>query len=208
MVARQGLEAARNVAGAEEVVLTTTGSELAAAAESGGNNSFFWAAWDVPLTAAAAAPADGRTRRAVPRLPDGGTFLLEGTQTNFFALSADGRSLLTAPEGAVLSGTVRRLVVHEVADALGLYVKEAPPTLDGALSGGWSGAFLTSTSRLVLPVDELLLPAASASGSAAGGSSPPQHTVLPLGSRGSAVLAALEAAVAGAIAAHSTRLEL
>jgi hypothetical protein len=209
VVARQGLEAARNAAGAEEVVLTT--SAAAAVGESGGGGGGGWAVGDAPPPPTA---ADGSS--ATPAHEPAATFLLEGTQTNFFALSSDGRTLLTAPEGAVLGGTVRRLVVDEVAPALGLRVLAVPPTLAGAAGGGWAGAFLTSTSRLVLPVDELLLPVpaavAAAFAACATGAEPPppppQYTTLPLGSRDSAVLAALEAAVAGAVAAHSTRLEL
>lgn len=94
--------------------------------------------------------------------------VLEGTQTNFFALCADG-SLRTAPAGAVLEGTVRGLVI-ELCTAPGAQARGLPPlrlcapTRDGAVqpasagNDAWLGAFLTSTSRLVMPIDELRWP--------------------------------------------------
>jgi len=77
--------------------------------------------------------------------------LFEGLQTNFFALTADG-ALATAPDGAVLAGTVRALVL-DVAAAAGVRVERAPPRLADARA--WRGAFVCSTSRLVLPADEI-----------------------------------------------------
>lgn len=91
--------------------------------------------------------------------------VLEGTQTNFFAVR--GGTLLTAGDGLVLGGTVRRLVL-EVCAREGVPVAHEAPSLsalrpDGAAAsaaGGpagadWDAAFLTSTSRLVLPIDEI-----------------------------------------------------
>jgi len=95
----------------------------------------------------------------------GGMCVLEGTQTNFFAVR--GGTLLTAGDGLVLGGTVRRLVL-EVCAREGVPVAHEAPSLsalrpDGAAAsaaGGpagadWDAAFLTSTSRLVLPIDEI-----------------------------------------------------
>jgi len=78
--------------------------------------------------------------------------VLEGTQTNFFA--AMGGKLYTAEDG-VLSGTVRRMVLHECTDN-GIEVVRSPPRLADAHK--WDGAFICSTSRLVMPLDSILLP--------------------------------------------------
>lgn len=79
--------------------------------------------------------------------------LLEGSQTNFFAL-VDG-CVVTAGEG-VLAGTVRRLL-FEVCEREGIPVKLAPPNLADATQ--WEGALISSTSRLMLPIEELYVPA-------------------------------------------------
>uniref|UniRef100_M4BH77 Uncharacterized protein n=1 Tax=Hyaloperonospora arabidopsidis (strain Emoy2) TaxID=559515 RepID=M4BH77_HYAAE len=70
--------------------------------------------------------------------------LLEGSQTNFYAIR-DG-TLLTAGAG-ILKGTVRSLVL-DVCAKNGIPVKLNPPTLDGVEK--WQGCFISSTSRLVL----------------------------------------------------------
>ena len=80
--------------------------------------------------------------------------LLEGSQTNFFAL-VDG-AVVTAGEG-VLEGTVRRLLL-EVCEREGIPVVLKPPKLAEAASK-WEGALISSTSRLMLPIDELYVPA-------------------------------------------------
>jgi len=78
--------------------------------------------------------------------------LLEGSQTNFFAVQ-DGQ-LVTASEG-ILEGTVRRLLL-EVCEREGIPVVLQPPKLADASK--WEGALISSTSRLMLPIDELYLP--------------------------------------------------
>ena len=78
--------------------------------------------------------------------------LLEGSQTNFFAL-VDG-AVHTAGDG-VLEGTVRRLLL-EVCEREGIPVKLTPPKLADAQK--WEGALISSTSRLALPIDELYVP--------------------------------------------------
>ena len=78
--------------------------------------------------------------------------LLEGTQTNFFAV-VNG-ALHTAGEG-VLEGTVRRLAL-EVCSREGIEVVLRPPRL--AELADWEGALISSTSRLLLPVDEVYVP--------------------------------------------------
>ena len=78
--------------------------------------------------------------------------VLEGSQTNFYAVV--GGEVRTAGEG-ILEGTVRRIVM-DVCWNEGIPVVLRLPCLDGA--GGWEGAIVSSTSRLVLPVDELYVP--------------------------------------------------
>lgn len=75
--------------------------------------------------------------------------ICEGTQTNFFAVTRDGR-LITAGGGACLEGTIRKIVL-EVASKEGIPVDLKAPSVSEA--EGWGGMFLTSTSRLLLPVD-------------------------------------------------------
>ena len=78
--------------------------------------------------------------------------LLEGSQTNFYAI-VDG-AVHTAGEG-ILAGTVRRLLL-EVCEREGIPVVLSPPTLQSA--GTWEGALISSTSRLLLPIDKLYKP--------------------------------------------------
>lgn len=78
--------------------------------------------------------------------------LLEGSQTNFYAI-IDG-AVHTAGEG-VLAGTVRRLLL-EVCEREGIPVVLSPPTLQSA--SAWEGALISSTSRLLLPIDKLYTP--------------------------------------------------
>jgi len=75
--------------------------------------------------------------------------VVEGLSSNFFAMK-DG-TLYTAQEG-VLLGTVRDMVL-KVAQREGIPVVLQPPNL--ADLEEWSGACVTSTSRLMLCVDEV-----------------------------------------------------
>ncbi|GAB4821805.1 hypothetical protein N2152v2_008851 [Parachlorella kessleri] len=78
--------------------------------------------------------------------------VLEGSTSNFFAVV--GGVVHTAGEG-VLEGTVRAVAL-DVARREGIpVVLEAPRLQDIDL---WEGAFISSTSRLVLPLDELAAP--------------------------------------------------
>lgn len=80
--------------------------------------------------------------------------LLEGTQTNFYVVTAEG-ALQTAGGGLVLEGTVRRLIL-QVCAAEGIPVDETPPRLTDLES--WQGVLISSTSRLALPVDWVGVP--------------------------------------------------
>ena len=82
--------------------------------------------------------------------------VLEGAQTNFFAI-LDG-TLVTAGDG-VLFGTVRRLALEVCARERIPVVLEPPDLKDVAK---WEGCLISSTSRLLLPVDELYQPAEGA----------------------------------------------
>lgn len=79
--------------------------------------------------------------------PDGD--LLEGLSSNFFALQ-DG-AVVTAEEG-VLGGTIREIVL-QVCGELGVPLVLEPPKMSDIER--WQGAFISSTSRLLLPADEL-----------------------------------------------------
>eukprot|EP00936_MAST-01D_sp_MAST-1D-sp1_P002815 g2815.t1 len=78
--------------------------------------------------------------------------LPEGTQTNFFAVK-DG-VLYTAGTG-ILEGTVRGLVL-DICQRTDVPVVLEPP--NAAEIASWDGAFISSTSRLVLPINEIKLP--------------------------------------------------
>lgn len=89
--------------------------------------------------------------------PDGQ--LLEGTQTNAFALSSAGQ-LRTADAG-VLKGSVRSVVL-EAAAAVGTPVDVTPANVLDAPE--WQGLSISSTSRLHLPVQHLKLDASALAG--------------------------------------------
>jgi len=80
----------------------------------------------------------------------------EGTQTNFYAIDAETGDLITACEG-VLEGTVRRVLI-QVCATDGVRVRYEAPSIEQARAGGWAGCAVSSTSRLFLPVDMVMLP--------------------------------------------------
>lgn len=84
--------------------------------------------------------------------PDGN--LLEGLSSNF-AVITNANVILTAPPTLVLPGTILKAVKH-VVDSSHLTWKEECPDL--AKRTEWKAAFITSTSRLLLPVDRIDLP--------------------------------------------------
>lgn len=86
-------------------------------------------------------------------LHDADGALLEGTQTNFYAVM-DGK-LHTAGEG-ILEGTVRRLLLEVCAANEIEVVLDPPPNLRDLSK--WEGALLSSTSRLALPIDWIGVP--------------------------------------------------
>lgn len=135
------------------------------------------------LTLEAAQPAD-----VEELLLSNESGILEGTQTNFFAVV--GGRVQTA-EAGVLAGTVRTFVFQACAQ-LGIPVDVAvPPKVSDAVSGAWQGAFLSSTSRLVLPIDAV---------DAGDG------TVVELGGSKCDTVRRIEETVAALIAANSTEV--
>ena len=87
--------------------------------------------------------------------------LLEGLTSNIFVLYP-GNILRTPPTDCVLSGYARQLVLQS-AERCGLDVEVAPISISDAHE--WKEVFLTSSIRLVVPVQEILLPAESQSSS-------------------------------------------
>jgi len=80
--------------------------------------------------------------------------ITEGTQSNLFVVDAEG-TVVTAPSEAVLEGTIRKIVV-ELCALHNIPLKFELPDLKQVST--WQGAFLTSTSRIVLPISCLRFP--------------------------------------------------
>jgi Amino-transferase class IV len=90
------------------------------------------------------------SEEAASELPSGR--LTEGMLSNFFAIDASGTKVVTCPEGGVLAGTIRSLVLEACADHGVPVVLEPPPLED---LPAWSGAAIASTSRLLLPIHRM-----------------------------------------------------
>jgi hypothetical protein len=90
--------------------------------------------------------------------------VLEGLTSNLFVIYKDG-TVRTAPATKVLPGYSRHLVMkalHEKSllhiDGTDLKLDERAPTVQDALNGLWSEVFVTSSIRLVIPVERVLTP--------------------------------------------------
>lgn len=83
--------------------------------------------------------------------------VLEGASSNFFAV-VDEREVHTADDG-ILKGSVRRVLL-QVCRERGIPLIFAAPTVDQAPK--WTGALITSTSRLALALDQIRDPQHSA----------------------------------------------
>eukprot|EP00555_Chaetoceros_dichaeta_P003798 CAMPEP_0198250966 /NCGR_PEP_ID=MMETSP1447-20131203/1963_1 /TAXON_ID=420782 /ORGANISM="Chaetoceros dichaeta, Strain CCMP1751" /LENGTH=542 /DNA_ID=CAMNT_0043935891 /DNA_START=193 /DNA_END=1821 /DNA_ORIENTATION=- len=101
---------------------------------------------------------DGRSKLTV----------LEGLSSNFFAITRDGVVYTAAASEGVLLGTLRSIVIQVCEDNGIEVVEEAPPLpsfVDGDDGGddrnGWVGAFVSSTTRLALPVTDLIVPSST-----------------------------------------------
>jgi len=119
--------------------------------------------------------------------------LPEGSQTNFFAVV--GGKVVTASEG-ILAGTVRRLLL-EVCEREGIPVVFEPPKLADA--GQWDGALISSTSRLMLPIDELYVPQE-------GHASQQADRIAAFDNGPGSLAARLKALVEAEVEAHSTKI--
>mmetsp|Transcript_51557 Transcript_51557/g.118434 ORF Transcript_51557/g.118434 Transcript_51557/m.118434 type:complete len:356 (-) Transcript_51557:244-1311(-) len=150
-----------------------------------------WVADRAPLEELMRASSAGALNELL--LVSEGGELLEGSQTNFYAL-ADG-AVITAGEG-VLAGTVRRLLL-EVCAREGIPVILRPPRLDEI--GSWEGALISSTSRLMLPIDQLYVPAE-------GRPSGEDDLRAEFNTAPGSLAARLQELVAGEVVAHSTQL--
>ncbi|KAF9096774.1 hypothetical protein BGX23_010462 [Mortierella sp. AD031] len=81
--------------------------------------------------------------------------IYEGLSSNFFAFDRDRRTILTAPLDSVLQGTILKVVMN-VCSQENIPVEFTFPNLKRTHE--WEGAFISSTSRLVLPIDKLVMP--------------------------------------------------
>ncbi|KAI1311601.1 Sulfhydryl oxidase 1 [Mortierella claussenii] len=81
--------------------------------------------------------------------------LYEGLSSNFYAFDRKHRAVLTAPLGSVLQGTILKVVLSVCKDE-NIPVRYTFPNLEHI--DDWEGAFISSTSRLVLPIEKLVLP--------------------------------------------------
>ncbi|KAF9188474.1 hypothetical protein BGZ51_000563 [Haplosporangium sp. Z 767] len=81
--------------------------------------------------------------------------LYEGLSSNFFALDRTRQTIITAPLDSVLEGTILKVVLA-VCEQQKIPVEFKFPTLKSI--NDWDGAFITSTSRLVLPIKTMVLP--------------------------------------------------
>merc|ERR1711865_464013 len=79
--------------------------------------------------------------------------ILEGSQTNFYAIHKDG-TVYTAEDG-ILKGTVRTILL-DICAREHIPVVLEPPNMK--LPDIWVGALISSTSRLALPIDAIYLP--------------------------------------------------
>lgn len=76
--------------------------------------------------------------------------LYEGLSSNFFVIQQDG-SLQTAPIESVLVGTIMKRVLRDWKFSEIIF--EHPNVNE---IGIWKGAFITSTSRLILPIHAII----------------------------------------------------
>lgn len=84
--------------------------------------------------------------------------LLEGLTSNLFVVCY-GNILRTAPSTLVLGGYVRQRIL-DIAESCGYTLEEC--TLYAKDASTWEEVFLTSSIRLIVPVQEILLPTAVA----------------------------------------------
>lgn len=81
---------------------------------------------------------------------------VEGTQTNVFVVTKDG-TVQTAGEG-VLEGSIRKIIMEQ-CHAQHISLDTSSPEISQLHE--WNEMFLSSTSRLLLPVDQVIVPSHS-----------------------------------------------
>ncbi|CAM0142684.1 unnamed protein product [Umbelopsis sp. WA50703] len=91
-------------------------------------------------------------------LTDNSGNIYEGMASNFFVIVNENGSpmLVTAGLEHVLLGTIMKIVLR-VCEKRNIPVKWDFPRLQDAINGKWEGCFLSSTSRLVLPIETIQL---------------------------------------------------
>jgi branched-subunit amino acid aminotransferase/4-amino-4-deoxychorismate lyase len=82
--------------------------------------------------------------------------LYEGLSSNFFVINAEG-NLQTAPLDRVLIGTVMKGILEEFRGDNHHHHHLVLEHANVSEIRNWKGAFITSTSRRVLPVNRILL---------------------------------------------------
>lgn len=80
--------------------------------------------------------------------------IYEGFYSNFFIIRKDPLALLGAPKSKVLGGVTAKLTI-EICNDLDLQVIHQFPNLNQIDS--WSGAFITSSFRGVMPINTIYL---------------------------------------------------
>ncbi|KAF8948706.1 Chitin synthase, class 1 [Haplosporangium gracile] len=88
-------------------------------------------------------------------LDDASQNLYEGLSSNFYAFDRQSQSVVTAPLDSVLQGTILKVVLA-VCEKQKIPVEFKFPNLK--CIDHWEGAFITSTSRFVLPIETIVLP--------------------------------------------------
>jgi len=84
--------------------------------------------------------------------------ILEGLIANFFVIYKDG-TVRTAPLPTVLSGYARHLVLDVINEVQELVLDDSnAPTVQDAKDGLWSEVFVTSSIKLIIPVNRVLIP--------------------------------------------------
>lgn len=76
--------------------------------------------------------------------------LYEGLSSNFFIIRSD-RSIQTAPIESVLFGTIMKRVLKDWKYSEIIFEHPNVNEIDS-----WRGAFITSTSRLILPIHTII----------------------------------------------------
>ncbi|KAF9954819.1 hypothetical protein BGZ70_010444 [Mortierella alpina] len=88
-------------------------------------------------------------------LDDATQDLYEGLSSNLFAFDGARQTIVTAPLDSVLKGTILKVVLA-VCEEQKIPIEFKFPNLKHI--DEWEGAFITSTSRLVLPIKTIVLP--------------------------------------------------